>query len=112
MDEIKEIERIRNSYVEKEETNVDRLKKLDNKVKNFPMIFCLAFGVVSSLIMGAGMSILLGSLELSVILGYTLGILGLALMIINPFIYRAILQSRKNKYGQEIIQLSDEILND
>lgn len=105
MDEIKEIERIRNSYVEKEETNVDRLKKLDNKVKNFPMIFCLAFGVVSSLIMGAGMSILLGSLELSVILG-------LALMIINPFIYRAILQSRKNKYGQEIIQLSDEILND
>jgi hypothetical protein len=44
-------------------------------------------------------------------LGVVVGVVGIAAVAANYFIYNTILKNRKQKYASEILQLSDEILN-
>ena len=53
--EMKTIERIRASYVQREVTKLDELKKLDKKVKRPAQIFAYVYGSLSSLVLGTGM---------------------------------------------------------
>lgn len=110
--ERKEIDSIRSQYLPKEEimTNIDRIKELDKKVKNPPMIVSLSFGVVGTLIFGLGLTCVL---EWSIIL---LGIIlmavgGVVLGVAYP-IYNKLLNKLKKKYGPKIIELSNQILNE
>ena len=113
--EIKTIEKIRASYTEKEITKLDQLKQLDKKVKRPAQIFAYIFGSCSSLVLGTGMSLAMkvigASLSFAMPLGIGVGILGILLASINYPIYKAILKSRKNKYSNQIFELSDSLLN-
>lgn len=98
-----------------EQTDVDKLKKLDKKVKKFPAVFSYIFGTISTLIMGTGMCFALktfGSLSTltSLSIGIPVGIVGIGLMISTNFIYNGLLNKNKKKYGKQIIELSDKIL--
>ena len=44
-------------------------------------------------------------------LGIAVGVLGIAMVSVNYFIYRAILAKRKRKYGGRVLELSDELLH-
>ena len=83
--------RIAEEYAPKTETKVVRLKKLDEKVKRPALIFTYSFGVISALILGAGMSMYLTDFgpnnQLGLILSIALGIIGLILCGINYPIY-------------------------
>ena len=109
------IERIRASYVQKEVTEFDQLKKLDKKVKNPVKIFAYVFGSVSSLVLGTGMCLamkVIGTgLSFAMPLGIGVGLLGILLVSTNYSLYKAILKRRKNKYSSLIIQTSDSLLN-
>ncbi len=113
--EIKTIERIRASYVEKEITKFDELKELDRKVKRPAEIFAYLFGSLSSLVLGTGMcfamKVIGSSLPFAMPLGIGIGLLGIALVCINYPIYKAILNKRKAKYAKQICELSDGLLN-
>ena len=110
--ERKTVEKIRNSYTEKSTTKIDELRELNKRVETPAEIFAYVFGTVGSLVLGTGMCFampdVLGSF---MTLGIGIGLIGIAMVSLNYFIYKAILKSRRSKYKNEIIALSDEILN-
>ena len=105
-------EAIVNEYSKKETSKVMALKKLDNKVKLFPRIFTYTFGVISSLVLGVGMCLamrVIGEGEIMFGLGIIIGLIGIVGVSINYPIYKKILNSRKEKYAFDIIELAKEI---
>ena len=112
------VEKIRTKYVEKKDGSLDELRKLDKKVKTPAEVFAYIFGSISALIMGAGMSFvmtdvasLLGLGDMTVP-GIAVGVVGMVLAIVNYPIYKGILSSRKNKYADKILALSNKILSE
>ena len=89
------------------------LKKLDRLAKRNAQIFAYTFGIVSSLVMGAGMSLAMGVIGgntfTSVLVGIIIGLVGIAGVSVNYPIYKVLLNKGKNKYGSDIIRLAKEI---
>jgi hypothetical protein len=110
-------QKIRTQYMEKESTELDALRELDAKVKRPANIFAYAFGSLSAVIMGSGMSLVMTDigtmigLNSALVPGIVIGILGLGMALLTYPIYKSILNSRKNKYSAEILSLSDKIMN-
>ena len=111
-EERKEIDSIRRQYapVEKTETKLERLRRLDSIVKNTSTIWSLVLGVVGCLIFGLGLSMIL---EWNIWLwGIILCVLGSVPMIIAYPVYKYVLKKYKKEYGDEILKLSEELLNE
>ena len=108
--ETKIIEEIRASYEKKESTKLDELKKLDKKVKLPAQIFAYLYGSISSLVLGTGMCFAMKVIGNSMALGIGVGVVGIVLALTTYPIYKAMLNSRKNKYAKQIIELSDSLL--
>ena len=112
------VEKIRTKYVEKKDSSLDELRKLDKKVKAPAEVFAYIFGSISALIMGAGMSLVMtdvaNMLDLGdmTVPGIAVGVVGMVLAIVNYPIYKGILSSRKNKYADKILALSNKILSE
>ena len=112
------VQKIRTQYTEKEHTRLDELKALDKKVKKPANVFAYVFGSFSAIVMGAGMSLVMTDVGAMIGMGETMipgiviGALGLALAILNYPIYKGILGSRKKKYADEIIALSDKLMEE
>ena len=110
------VQKIRTQYTEKEEGKVEELKKLDSKVKKPVYIFSYIFGALSAIIMGTGMSLVMTDIGETIIMadamipGVVIGIVGMLMAIINYPVYKKILASRRKKYADEIISLSDKIM--
>lgn len=111
--ERQEIESIRNQYLPKSEreSKVELLKRLDNKVKNIPMVTALTFGIVGSLIFGTGMAFFLEWTELWYV-GIPFGLVGILITILAYPIYCYLLKKLKKKYSSEIIRLSNELIEE
>lgn len=109
--ETKTIEKIRASYTQNKPTKLDELKKLDKKVKRPVQIFSYLFGSLSSLVLGAGMCLAMKVIGDSMMLGIVVGLLGILLVSINYPLYKTILKSRKNKYSNQIVEMTDSLLN-
>ena len=106
-------EAIANEYAPKDTSKVVALKKLDRKAKNKANIFAYTFGIVMTLVLGTGMCLSMGILGdgSAVIMGcgIALGILGIAGVGMNYPIYKKLLNTGKEKYAFEILQLAREI---
>lgn len=115
--ENKEVQEIRKRYLPQEESKLDELKELDRKVKRPVNVFAYIFGTISAIIMGSGMSFVMTDVGRTVSIsepmpyGIIIGIVGMFMAIVNYPMYKGILDSRKKKYGAEIIKLSDSIMN-
>ena len=112
------VQRIRAQYTEKERTGLDELKELDGKVKRPASVFAYIFGSISSLVMGAGMSLAMTDIADQIgfgidpmLPGIAIGIVGMFMVSINYPIYKGILGARRKKYADKIIALSDSIMN-
>ena len=110
-------QKIRSQYTGKAPTELDELRTLDRKVRRPANVFAYIFGCISALIMGAGMSLVMTDIGAIIgmasplIPGITVGVVGMIMALINYPIYKGILGSRKKKYGAEILNLSDKIMN-
>lgn len=110
------VQKIRTQYTEKEHTGLDELKELDTKVKRPANVFAYIFGSISALIMGSGMSLVMTDISETVgmenpmLYGIIIGIVGMFMAIVNYSIYKGILGSRRKKYADKIIALSDKIM--
>lgn len=110
------VQKIRTQYTEKEHTQLDALKELDRKVKKPANVFAYIFGTISALVMGSGMSLVMTNIgevlgmEATMVPGIVIGIIGMAMAILNYPMYKGILNSRKKKYANQIIALSDELM--
>ena len=106
-----EVKRIKEEYTYHEKTNYDELKRLDRKAKLPSIIFAYTFGILSSLVLGFGMSIVLGSVLTDyMVLGYISGGIGLLFISINYPIYRLLNKKGIKKYRDEVLALSNTIL--
>lgn len=109
-------QRIRALYEEKRTTDLDALRELDARVKRPANVFAYVFGSISAVIMGAGMSLVMTDIGTvigladALIPGIAVGVVGMLLALSNYPIYKGILNSRKKKYGAEILALSEKIM--
>ena len=110
------VQKIRTQYTEKTATELDELKALDAKVKRPANVFAYIFGSISAVIMGSGMSLVMTDIAETVNIanpmpvGIIIGIVGMLMAIVNYPIYKGILSSRRKKYADKIIALSDQIM--
>ena len=110
------VQKIRTQYTEKEHSQLDALKELDTKVKRPANVFAYVFGSISAIIMGSGMSLVMtdigtqfGMTE-TMAPGIVIGVIGMVMAIVNYPMYKKILASRRKKYADKIIALSDELM--
>lgn len=112
------VQKIRSQYTEKESTELDALRELDAKVKRPANVFAYVFGSISTIIMGAGMSLVMTDigtrvgLSDSMLPGIIIGIAGMFMAIINYPIYKGIIGARRRKFADKIIAISDKIMKD
>lgn len=110
--EIKSVKKILSSYKLREETKLEKLKRLDKSTKNPARIFAYIFGIIGSLVLGTGMCFAMQVLtQLSIVTGIVIGLIGVLIVAINYPLYKKLLRHAKNKNAKEIINLSNEILN-
>lgn len=110
-----EVEAIRQKYLPKEEDKMEQLRRLHAIPTQKAQAAALSAGVVGTLIMGTGMSLvmteigdLLGSL--AIVAGITVGIVGIVLAALAYPIYNRVLKKQRQKIAPEILQLSGELL--
>ena len=110
------VQKIRTQYTEKSDMRLDELKKLDAKVKRPANVFGYTFGSISAIIMGSGMSLVMTDIGAMIgmnetmVPGIVIGVIGMVMALANYPIYKSILTSRKAKYADKIIALSNEML--
>ena len=111
-EERREIDNIHRQYAphDKAETKLDRLRKLDAKVKNTAIVVSLTVGTACCLIFGLGLTMIL---EWNKFLwGVVVAVVGAVGMISAHPLYKLFLKKGKQKYGDEILKLSGELLNE
>ena len=110
-------QKIRTQYMEKTPSELDALRELDSKVKRPANVFAYTFGSISAIIMGSGMSLVMTDIGATIgitsalVPGIAIGVVGLGMALLTYPMYKGVLNSRKKKYGAEILALSDKIMN-
>ena len=111
------VQKIRANYVEREYTELDKLRMLDCEVRRSVNVFSYVFGSISAIIMGSGMSLVMtdiGStlgIENPLVGGTIIGVIGMAMAIFNYPLHKGLLEKRKAKYREKILAMSDSIMN-
>ena len=111
------VEKIRTQYMEKESTELNALRKLDVKVKRTANVLAYVFGSLGAVVMGSGMSLIMTDIGSKIgmaevmVSGIVIGVIGMLMVLVNYPIYKKMLGSRRKKYADEIIALSDKIIN-
>ena len=106
----KEVEHIRKKYLPREESKIEVLRRLDNRVQTAGMLPALCIGVIGALVFGVGMCFFLGVFAGMAWLTAILMICGTLLMIPAYPIYRRIARKTKAELTPEILRLSEEIM--
>jgi hypothetical protein len=115
-----ELKRIRDKYTAptEAEDKMARLRRLDASVTNTAQAVALVFGVIGTLILGFGMSLIMTELgealgisgDAAMIIGITVGVAGGILASLAYPIYNAIVKAKRKKLASEIIRLTDELM--
>ena len=115
-----ELKRIREKYAASTEAEdkMARLRRLDASVTNTAQAVAIALGVIGTLILGFGMSLVMTELgkifgsyrDMSMVIGIIIGVVGGVLASIAYPIYNAIVKVRRKKLAPEIIRLTDELM--
>lgn len=113
-----EVRAIRDKYIPREESKMDRLRRLDRTAESRATVVSLILGIVGTLILGFGMSLVLSELSLifgdnkvvSVIVGVVLGLVGGAVAALAYPVYNTVLAKERERIAPEIIRLTDELM--
>lgn len=110
-----EIASIRSKYVPKEENKMEQLRALDASAGKKATVRSLITGVSGTLIMGAGMSLVLSDFggilgNLALPIGIAVGVCGIVILAAAYPIYNRTLKKEREKIAPEIIRLTDELM--
>ena len=111
--EQEEIKKIRDKYAPpaKEETSMEKLRRLDASATKEASIVSLGVGIFSSLILGIGMCCtMIPGWEAYFIPGIVVGVIGLIGVISAYPIYTHMVKHKRAKLAPEIMRLSDELM--
>ena len=115
-----ELKRIRAKYAESAETEdkMARLRRLDASVTSTAQAVALVFGVLGTLILGFGMSLVLSDLaeilgryrDMSMVIGVATGVVGGVIASMAYPVYNAIVKVKRKRLAPEILRLTDELM--
>lgn len=114
-----EIEEIRKKYLPPEQNKMEWLRKLHASAGNKAMVLSITIGVIGTLILGSGMSLIMTDLAASLgiaagaamVLGVILGLVGLIMVALAYPVYDRVLKKERARIAPEILRLTDELLN-
>ena len=108
-DRAKEVEAIRRKYEEPSEDKFEQLKALDRQAGRRGQILSLAIGIIGTLILGTGMSMVMVGQVSYFIPGVIVGIVGaLALSSAYP-IYKTVTKKDRDKVAGQVLALVKQI---
>ena len=118
-----EVRAIRKKYTPTEPEDVDNitlLRNIDSEVTRKATVRALTTGVMGALLMGTGMSMLMTDISskagldsgISLLIGITIGMVGLLIMCVTYPLYNHILERERARVADEVIRLSDELLGE
>lgn len=110
--ERKEIISIRNEYVSASggTSVVEKLRAMHERVKTVPRAISIIIGVLGTLVFGGGMAMFL---EWNyTVSGVIVGVIGFLIAVLAYPTFKLLIKLMKNKYGDKIIELSNEILGE
>ena len=104
-----EIDAIRRKYLpqEEQENKMEQLRKLDASLTTTALIVAMAVGIGSALIFGVGMCCFL--VWKLWVLGAVVCVIGVIGMLIAPWLYRKLVDKRRQKIAPEILRLIEEL---
>ena len=115
-----ELKRIRNKYTAPTEVEdkMTRLRRLDASVTNTAQAVALVLGVIGTLSLGFGMSLIMTDFfeilsigeTMAMVIGIPVGVVGGILAGLAYPIYNAIVKAKRKKLAPEIIRLTDELM--
>ena len=115
-----ELKKIREKYTPptESEDKMARLRRLDASVTNTAQAVALVFGIIGTLILGFGMSLIMTDFSeilgigetMAMVIGIFVGIVGGILASLAYPIYNAIVKVKRKKLAPEIIRLTDELM--
>lgn len=115
-----ELKRIRAKYAVSAETEdkMARLRRLDASVTSTAQAVALVFGVLGTLILGFGMSLVLSDLaeilgryrDMSMVIGVATGVVGGVIASMAYPVYNAIVKVKRKRLAPEILRLTDELM--
>ena len=104
-----EIDAIRRKYLpqEEQENKMEQLRKLDASLTTTALIVAMAVGIGSALVFGVGMCCFL--VWKLWVLGAVVCVIGVIGMLIAPWLYRKLVEKRRQKIAPEILRLIEEL---
>lgn len=105
-----EIKRIRSKYTPKEETGMEKLRRLDASAALKAARWAVIVGVIGALILGAGMSCCMVWADKLFIPGIVIGLIGLAVVAAAYPLYNRVLKKERERIAPEILRLTDELM--
>lgn len=115
-----ELKKIREKYAPttEPEDKMTRLRRLDASVTQSALTIALIVGIVGTLTLGAGMSLIMTDLgdilglysDWTMPVGIVIGIIGGIMACLAYPIYNAIVKAKRKKLAPEIIRLADELM--
>lgn len=115
-----ELKRIRDKYTAPTEVEdkMTRLRRLDASVTNTAQAVALVVGIIGTLLLGLGMSLIMTELaeflnlsgDAAMIVGIAAGVVGGILASLAYPIYNAIVKAKRKKLAPEILRLTDELM--
>ena len=110
--ERREIESIKRQYIKQdddsESNKLMHLRRLHNSIVNTARLVALILGIAGTLIFGGGMALVMEFSQLA--FGTVVAVIGIIPMALAYPVYKLIFKSKKKKYGDEILRLSNELL--
>ena len=113
-----EIQNIRKKYVAPEEDKMERLRRLDAGVAKKATTAALIPGIIGTLLLGFGMSLVMSDLNrilgfnqnMAMLIGIIAGMIGIALVCSAYPLYNQITRKERAKIAPEILQLTEELM--
>ena len=110
-----EIQSIRQKYVPKEESKMDKLRALDSHVTQKATMVSIIVGIIGAMILGCGMSLIMSDFgkalgDAAFPVGIVAGALGIALVALAYPVYHRTLKKEREKIAPQIMQLTDELM--
>lgn len=108
-----EIERIKSKYTVREESTLEKVRRLDDSVTKKASIASIIIGTVGALVMGLGMSLAMTELgdflgAAAMPAGIAIGLCGIAAVAVAYPIYRAVLKKERRHVAPEILRLIND----
>ena len=116
--EQEEIKRIRQKYQTQEEDRMTKLRKLDASATSKATSASLVLGIIGTLLLGTGMSLIMSDLpailgmtgNTYIIVGILTGLMGISLAALAYPIYNRVLKRERDKIAPEILRLTEELM--